>query len=319
VILIRDFHNLRGSHRPSVVSIGNYDGVHLGHLRLISALQDRARQLGVPATVMTFEPHPSEFFSPERAPPRLLRWREKMERLACAGVDQVFCLRFNQSFAENLAQDFVQRYLVDGLGIRHAVVGDDFRFGRNRAGNTAFLRDMGAKFGFTVTTVPTCEIAGERVSSSRIRSAIQRNDFALAERLLGYPYTISGRVVHGDERGRTIGFPTANIILRHDNLPVWGVYAVTVSRAAGQCLPAVANIGVRPTIGGDRVLLEAHLLNFDSDLYGVRIKVEFKHKIRSEKRFDSVAQLQAQIARDTEVAREWLAQMQPIAREQVGG
>ena len=308
MILIRDLYNIRASHRPSVVSIGNYDGVHLGHARLINVLREQACQLGASATVMTFEPHPHEFFSPDNAPPRLLRWRDKIEKLERAGVDQIFSLRFDRELAQTSAEDFVRKYLVDGLGVRHLVIGDDFRFGRKRTGDINLLRTLGEAWGFTISAVETCEVQGQRVSSSRVRNALGNDDFELAARLLGYRYAIGGRVAHGDKRGRTIGFPTANIVLRYDNVPVWGVYAVLVYSQGRSPLPGIANIGTRPTIGGERVLLETHLFDFDESLYAERIQVEFQTKIRSEKRFESVEALKAQIGKDSETARSWFAQ-----------
>jgi len=303
--LIRDFYNVQEEHRPSVVSIGNFDGVHAGHVQLLSLLKKEARALGVKATAMTFEPHPHEFFSPQNAPPRLLRWRDKIEKLTEAGVDQIFSLRFNQALAQTSAEDFVRKYLVDGLGVRHVVIGDDFRFGRKRAGDVYLLRELGERWGFSVSTVDTYLIGSERVSSTRIREALRQDDFDLAEELLGYRYAIQGRVAHGDKRGRTIGFPTANIVLAHDNIPVWGVYAVRVHFDDGVSQPGVANIGIRPTVGGERVLLETHLFDFTEEIYGCRIRVEFETKIRPERRFESFEALKTQIALDADAARQW--------------
>ena len=226
MILIRDSYNVQVQHRPSVVSIGNFDGVHLGHVRLLALLREKAEALGAKATAMTFEPHPHEFFSPQNAPPKLLRWRDKFEKLAEAGVDQVFALRFNESLSQTSAEDFVRKYLVEGIGVRHVVIGDDFRFGRKRSGDVHLLRKLGAQWDFSISTVDTYVIGDERVSSTRIREVLRHDDFETAESLLGYPYAIQGKIAHGDKRGRTIGFPTANIVLPHDNIPVWGVYAV---------------------------------------------------------------------------------------------
>ena len=305
MILIRDFYNVQERHRPSVVSIGNFDGVHAGHVRLLSLLKEQAQTLGVKTTAMTFEPHPHEFFSPQNAPPRLLRWRDKLEKLTEAGVDQVFSLRFNQALAQTSAEDFVKKYLVDGLGVQHVVIGDDFRFGRKRTGDVHLLRELGERWGFCISTVDTCMIAGERVSSSRIREALRQDNFDLAEELLGYRYAIQGRVAHGDQRGRTIGFPTANIVLPHDNIPVWGVYAVRVHFAGRGPQAGVANIGIRPTVGGERVLLEVHIFDFSDEIYAERVRVEFQTKIRPERRFESFEALKEQIARDASTARQW--------------
>ena len=308
MILIRDSYNVQAQHRPSVVSIGNFDGVHLGHVRLLALLKEKAEALGAKATAMTFEPHPHEFFSPQNAPPRLLRWPDKLEKLAEAGVDQVFSLRFNESLSQTSAEDFVRKYLVEGIGVRHVVIGDDFRFGRKRSGDVHLLRKLGAQWDFSISTVDTYVIGDERVSSTRIREVLRQDDFETAESLLGYPYAIHGKIAHGDKRGRTIGFPTANIVLPHDNIPVWGVYAVLMHFSGSGTRPGVANVGIRPTVGGDRVLLETHLFDFSEDIYGERVRVEFKTKIRSEQRFESFDALKAQIAQDATAARSWFEQ-----------
>jgi len=304
--LIRDLHNLRSLHRPTVVSIGNYDGVHLGHRRLIQALKERASELGAQTTVLTFEPHPHEFFSPKNAPPRLMRWRDKVEALREQGVDQVMTLRFNERLAQTSAEDFVEKLLVAGLGAQHVVIGDDFRFGRKRLGDLSLLTRLGSQLGFSVDTIDTCVVEGERVSSTRIREALRLSNFELASRLLGYSFSIAGRVSHGDKRGRTIGFPTANIVLRHDNPPVWGVYAVKMRLSNGRELPGVANIGKRPTVGGHKTLLEPHLFDFNEDLYGQCVRVEFFQKIRDEQKFESFELLREQIDRDADAARQSL-------------
>jgi len=254
---------------------------------------------------MTFEPHPHEFFSPQNAPPRLLRWRDKIEKLTDAGVDQVFSLRFNQALAQTSAEEFVRKYLVEGIGVRHVVIGDDFRFGRKRGGDVHMLRELGAQWNFSVSTVDTCIIGEERVSSTRIREVLRQDDFDAAASLLGYRYAIHGRVAHGDKRGRTIGFPTANIFLPHDNIPVWGVYAVLMHFEGSAAQTGVANVGIRPTVGGDRVLLETHLFDFSKDIYGERVRVEFKAKIRPEQRFDSFDALKQQISKDAIAARRY--------------
>ena len=305
MILIRDSYNVQAQHRPSVVSIGNFDGVHLGHVRLLALLKEKAQALGAKATAMTFEPHPHEFFSPQNAPPRLLRWRDKLEKLSEAGVDQVFSLRFNESLSQTSAEDFVRKYLVEGIGVRHVVIGDDFRFGRKRAGDVHVLRKLGEQWNFSISTVDTYLIGDERVSNTRIRDVLKQDDFDSAQSLLGYPYAIHGKIAHGDKRGRTIGFPTANIILPHDNAPVWGVYAVLMHFPGSEPKPGVANVGVRPTVGGDRVLLETHLFDFSEDIYGERVRVEFKSKIRDEQHFDSFDALKAQIVKDAAAARSW--------------
>ena len=310
--LIRGRQNISSSAKPSVVSIGNFDGVHLGHLQLIETLQREAHRAGVPATVLTFDPHPHEFFDATTAPPRLSTFRAKLEQLDKAGVDKVVCLRFNALLAEMSAEEFVEVYLINGLGVRALIVGDDFRFGRDRKGDFSLLQEMGRQTDFAVSSVDTFVVDGHRVSSSRIRQILQDADFPLAERLLGRPFTITARVAHGDKRGRTWGFPTANLMLRHSNLPVGGVYAATVRRCDGERLHGVVNVGFRPTVGGKRFLVEVHLLNYDEKLYGQRLTVEFRQKIRPEKHFESFDHLKVQIGRDIEQAREFLKQMYPL-------
>ena len=220
----------------------------------------------------------------------------------------MFSLRFNESLSQTSAEDFVRKYLVEGIGVRHVVIGDDFRFGRKRSGDVHLLRKLGAQWDFSISTVDTYVIGDERVSSTRIREVLRQDDFETAESLLGYPYAIHGKIAHGDKRGRTIGFPTANIVLPHDNIPVWGVYAVLMHFPGSGTRPGVANVGIRPTVGGDRVLLETHLFDFSEDIYGERVRVEFKTKIRSEQRFESFDALKAQIAQDATAARSWFEQ-----------
>ena len=310
--LIRGLHNFPGDLAPSVVSIGNFDGVHLGHLQLIKTLLVQADRQALPPTVVTFDPHPHEYFSPQTAPPRLSSFREKLTYLEQAGVRKVVCIRFDQRFSRTSATDFIQEYLVKGLGTRFVVVGDDFRFGLNREGDLTLLRTTGERAGFGVASVGTFVVDGHRVSSSRIRKVIEESDFVLAERLLGRPYGISGRVGYGDQRGRSWGFPTANVAMRQNNIPVRGVYAVTAKRNHGDTLHGVANVGFRPTVGGKKLLLEAHLLDFNQDIYGERLRVEFRRKIRGEAHFESFDALRTQIARDVEEAREWLQQEYPL-------
>ena len=312
VKLIRDIDDQINARKKTVVSIGNYDGVHLGHVRVIELLKERASKLGVASTIVTFEPHPHEFFSPENAPPRLLRWRDKVEKIRRAGIEQVVSLRFNRKIAQASAEDFVKNYLVDGLRVCHVVIGDDFRFGRKRSGDLNLMRILGKKWGFTVSSADTYTVGDDRVSSSRIRDALQNSDFDLASDLLGYRYCINGKVAHGDKRGRTIGFPTANIVLKSENIPVWGVYAVYVHSKSLNSCPGVANIGVRPTVGGNKILLEVHLFGFNEQIYGERIQVEFAKKIRSEKKFDSFEKLKGQIMEDAETAKKWFRSVHKV-------
>ena len=304
MLLIRGLHNLRSAHRGCVATIGNFDGVHLGPQAVFSALRARARAEGLPATVITFEPQQLEFFRPEQAPARLTRLREKIEAIAGCGIDRVVLIRFNHAFAAIEASDFVRDTLVDRLGVRHLYVGDDFRFGRGRGGDFDLLRRMGAEHGFGVESLDTVSCDGERVSSTRIREALQRGDLEHAAHCLGRRYRICGRVAHGHKRGRTIGFPTMNVPLLRRSTPLRGVFAVEVHGLDARTLPGVANMGNRPTLeGDDRFLLEVHLFDFDGDLYGRLVEVDFIERIRDEHKFASFDALRAQIQRDVVQAR----------------
>jgi riboflavin kinase/FMN adenylyltransferase len=305
VLLIRGLHNLRAAHSGCVATIGNFDGVHLGHRAVLDALTARARMLGLPSLVITFEPQPMEFFRPEQAPARLTRLREKLEAIACSRVDRVLLIRFDSRFASVGAQAFVREVLVDGLGIEHLYVGDDFRFGKGRIGDFALLRAMGQDHGFAVESLATVSDEGSRISSTRIREALQEGDLAHAERCLGRRYRICGRVGHGHKRGRSIGFPTMNVPLLRRSTPLRGVFAVQVLGLADEALPGVANIGNRPTLKGDnRFLLEVHLFDFAAEVYGRHVEVDFVERIRDEHKFESFDALREQIAGDVRRARE---------------
>ncbi len=305
--LIRGVHNLRPRHRGCVATIGNYDGVHLGHQAVLDSIIEVGKQLGLPSAVMAFEPTPQEFFAAERAPARLTRFREKYNALAGTGVERFLCLRFDRAFSELSPEAFVERILVQGLGVRHLVAGDDFRYGYKRSGDFASLKAAGLKHGFSVQDTPSFLFEGERVSSSRIRHALERGELDLATRLLGRPYSMCGRVVPGDRLGRTLGFPTANILPSRRVLPMTGVFAVTVSGVNDKPWPAVANLGTRPTVNGKRALLEAHLLDFEGDIYGRHLEVEFVAKLRDEHRFENVQLMTEQMHRDLKAAREILS------------
>lgn len=292
----------------AVLTIGNFDGVHLGHQALLSLLTDKARALGLPAVVLTFEPHPREYFSPTDAPARLASLREKLLLLASAGVDRCHVCRFDKRFASQPAQAFIDDILVRGLGVRHLFIGDDFRFGARRQGTFAMLRAAGAESGFGVESMPTLAVAGERVSSSAVRAALARSDLAHAARLLGRPYSIAGRVSHGDKLGRQLGFPTANIQMKHRRPALGGVYVVSVEGLAAGPVAGVANIGLRPTATANgRARLEVHLFDWAQDCYGAHIRVHFLHRLRAEQKFASLDALRAQIALDSQAARDWLA------------
>ena len=301
--LIRGYYNLRSRHHGCVLTIGNFDGVHLGHQSVIAQLTQAAAQTGLPAVLMIFEPQPQEFFSPNTAPARLTRLREKLQWLHTTPVDRVLCLRFDRSLAKLSPERFIADLLVDRLGIKCIVIGDDFRFGHRGAGNFALLRDAGERFGFATVKQDTYLLDGERISSSRIRAVLAAGDFSTATRLLGRPYCICGRVSHGDRLGRTIGFPTANVALHRLKSPLSGVYTVRVSGLGNEPIAGMANLGIRPTVGGVSNRLEVHLFDFNDDIYGCHIEVEFLHRIRNERRFDSLAALTRQIQADAEQAR----------------
>lgn len=302
---IRGLPNLKPRHRGCAATIGNFDGVHRGHQAVIAHLEEQARRLGLPSVVILFEPQPQEFFQGGSAPARLSRLREKLQALACTSVDRVLCLRFDPRLAGLSAMEFIERVLVDGLGVRYLAVGDDFRFGKGRAGDYALLERAGRERDFTVEPMPTFSNDGERVSSTRVRDALAAGDLTRAQTLLGRPYRMSGRVAHGDKRGRTIGVPTANVHLHRRVVPIKGVYVVTVSGLGPEPVAGVANVGTRPTVDGTRALLEVHLLDFDRDIYGKHLNIDFLHKLRDERRFDSFEELKQQIARDINEAREW--------------
>jgi riboflavin kinase/FMN adenylyltransferase len=315
VELIRGLHNLRRRHRGCAVTIGNFDGVHLGHKAVLDQLAAAAAGEGVPALVMIFEPQPNEFFAPERAPARLTRLREKLQALDRDGVDRVLCIRFTDAFAAYSAERFVDEVLVERLDVRFLAVGDDFRFGRGRTGDFAFLEAAGRRHGFRVVRRDTFSDGGERVSSTRIRSLLERGDLEGAAALLGRPYGLCGRVAHGHKRGRIIGYPTANVHLHRLKVPVRGVFAVGVTGIHEAPLPGVANVGLRPTVeeGRKMPLLETHLLDFDGDIYGRHVRVDLLHRIRDEMRFASLEALKAQILADETAARAWFASRRPHA------
>ncbi|MDE2598862.1 MAG: bifunctional riboflavin kinase/FAD synthetase [Rhodocyclaceae bacterium] len=289
----------------TVLTIGNFDGVHLGHRAMLERLIAKARQVAMPAAVLTFEPHPREYFAPASAPARLTRLREKLELLAECGVDQVYVCRFNARLASLSADEFIEQVLVRGLGVRHLLIGDDFRFGKGRSGDFALLQQAGGTHRFVVEAMNTIAMDGERVSSSSIRAALASGNLIRAEHFLGRPFFMSGRVIHGDKIGRTLGYPTANIQHARARLPLSGIYAVTVD-GLGKTLCGAASVGVRPTIAeGLTPVLEVHLLDFDRDIYGAHVHVNFHHRLRDEAKFASLDALKAQIARDVEETRNY--------------
>ena len=310
--LIRGIYNLKQQHRGCVLTIGNFDGVHRGHQALMAQLIAEGRKRNLPVVVMLFEPQPLELFAGEKAPARLTRLREKLRWLQRAGVDAVLCIRFDRQFAAYPAQRFISELLVEKLDVRFLAVGDDFRFGAGREGDFLLLQKAGAEYGFEVISTQTFCDSGKRISSTAVRQALAQDDFAQAQQLLGHPFSISGRVVHGDALGRTIGFPTANLPLRRAVTPVKGVFAVEVLGLGAQPVPGVANIGTRPTVKGLRQQLEVHLLDTHMDLYGRHIEVVLKQKIRDEQRFSSLDALKEQIAKDVVTARQFFGLQTPV-------
>lgn len=305
--LIRGLHNLRPRHHGCVATIGNFDGVHLGHQAVIGQLAEKADELCLPAVVITFEPQPMEYFCPEAAPSRLTRFREKIYALRRYAVDRVLCLQFNRKLASLSPEAFIQQVLIDGLGVKYLVVGDDFRFGRKRAGTIAQLRAAGEEHGFQVVNMHTFEIDGMRVSSTRVRQALQNGDMAAAERLLGRDYRMSGRVAHGAKLGRQLGFPTANIHLHRRFTPLQGIFAVEVFGLEQEPLAGVASLGNRPTVDGTRTLLEVYIFDFEQEIYGKHIQVSFLHKLRDEEKYDTLVALKQQIELDVQNARDYFA------------
>ena len=286
------------------IAIGNFDGMHLGHQALLKKLTETAKALNLTSAVMTFEPHPREFFTPESAPARLCSVREKLEYFAAAGIDHVYVCGFNQRFAKVTAAEFMQNILRDALNTQTILVGEDFRFGAKRSGSIADF----AAAKFNLISLPQVDLAIDnaapsRVSSTRVRNALAAGKLQEAALLLGRPYSMSGKVVHGAKRGRQLGFPTANVHMRHERPALTGVYAVKLDGRN-----SVANLGVRPTIAGvPKLMLEVHVIDFNADLYGQHVHVEFLYKIRDEMKFDSLDALKAQIALDKAIARDFFA------------
>jgi riboflavin kinase / FMN adenylyltransferase len=294
---------------PCVLAVGNFDGVHRGHQALIARMRETANRLRLPVAVMTFEPHPREFFSNQsggkfKAPARIANLRDKLQSLADAGVDRVIVEHFNASFAALTADEFVQGILVNGMQVRHLVVGEDFRYGAQRAGDVEHLRGMGRQFDFGVETMSDVTSGGIRISSSAVREALAQGDFVRTKELLGHPYMISGRVIHGRKLGRQIGFPTMNLKIAHKHPALSGIFVVRTHGIESSALPGVASLGVRPTIDDSgRVLLETHLFDFDCDIYGRLVRIEFLQKIRDEEKYSDLALLKNAIAQDSALAR----------------
>jgi len=303
--LVRGIHNIQLNDHSCVLTIGNFDGVHLGHQQVIKALVSKAKALNCVAAVLVFEPQPQELFSPETAPARLCRLRDKYNLLAKLGVQRLICVNFTAKFASQSAKHFIENLLVAKLGIKHLIVGDDFHFGKNRTGNFSMLRQAGEKYGFDVSDTASYKMADCRISSTAIRQALEQDDLVSVKQMLGREYSIIGRVFHGDKRGRQLGFPTANVLLKRRVSPLSGVFAVMVKTNNGE-FKGVANIGARPTVNGIRQQLEVHIFDFDENLYGQCIEVVVKRKLRPVIKFDSLEALTAQIRQDSEQAKQVL-------------
>jgi riboflavin kinase/FMN adenylyltransferase len=295
----------------SVATIGSYDGLHLGHQQLLSKVLALSKAEGLPSIVMSFEPTPKEFFGGDRPPARLMRFREKFDALAAAGIDIFFCPCFDRHMRTVAADTFIRRLLVQAMNVRHLVIGDDFRFAEGRRGTAAQLQQAGRALSFEVHEMPSVVVDGERVSSTVIRDALWNGDMKRARRLLGRHYSMSGKVVRGDNLGRKLGFPTANVDLRRRQSPVMGIFAAQVRGLVAEPLDAVASVGTRPTFGGTKPLLEVHIFDFDRQIYGSYIQVDFIARLRSEEKFDDEKALIEQMHRDAARARELLNEERP--------
>ncbi len=302
--LIRGLHNIRPHHRGCVATIGAFDGVHLGHQAVLKRLLEKSRELGLPALVITLEPLPREYFAPKKAPARLMSFREKAKALDVVGIDRLLRINFDKALSEVTAEDFITEIFYRKLAIKYMIVGDDLRFGHERRGDFQLLKRMGKNLGFEVEATNTLTVLNERASSTRIRETLGNADFQLAEKLLGRPYSISGKVVYGKQLGRHLGAPTANLKLNRIKAAMSGVYAVEVL-LDGEMIPGVANVGTRPTIDdGLTAILEVHLLNFSADIYGKHLTVVFREKLREEKKFESLDALKMAIRQDCEHAKQ---------------
>jgi riboflavin kinase/FMN adenylyltransferase len=307
------------SRAPCALTIGNFDGVHRGHQALLARVREAATNMGVDAAVMTFEPHPREFFARlagdlSKAPTRIASLRDKLQSLSNAGIDRVIVEHFNAHFAAMSPQDFIEKVLVKGLHVKWLMVGEDFCYGAKRAGSVATLKEAGRQFGFHVETLPAVTNNGTRISSSAIRTALEQSDFTLAAQLLGHPYAMSGHVIHGKKLGRTIGFPTLNLRVAHKRPAISGIFAVRVHGLADKPLPGVASLGVRPTVeDSGRILLETYVFDYDRQCYGELVRVEFLKKLRDEEKYTDLPTLTDAIARDVENARAYFKEQDDFA------
>jgi riboflavin kinase / FMN adenylyltransferase len=308
--LIRGLTHLEPLQEGCILTIGNFDGVHLGHRAILNKLALHASKLHLPVVVMIFEPQPLEYFSQGNAPARLMRLREKVIQFSKLPVDNLLVIKFNKAFADLEAEQFIEQILLEKLNVKHLVIGDDFHFGKARRGNFAMLKAAGSAAGFSVENTESHLLEGKRISSSAIRDALDAGNLTLAEKLLGHPYSIYGRIEHGEKVGRMLGFPTANIRLFRKNTPIKGVFAVEMTGIDDRIIQGVANVGTRPTLTGDtNVVLETHLFDFNKEIYGHPVEIRFKQKIRDEQRFDSISELKAQITRDIATAKQFFAEL----------
>jgi len=312
---IRGIQNLDLDHPGCVATIGNFDGIHLGHQAVIGQLAEEAADLALPSVLISFEPTPMEYFQPDKSPARLTRLREKLQVLRRFSIDKVLSLAFNKKLAQMPAEVFIKEILVDRLKVKYLVVGDDFRFGKNRQGDFAMLQQAGEQFGFQVVNMHTFTIEGERVSSTRIRKALAAGDLAAAERLLGRAYRMTGRVAHGEKLGRQLGFPTANIDLHRKATPLQGIFVVEVFGLEGEPLPGVASLGTRPTVNGKKILLEVFIFDFDQDIYGKHLQVSFLHKLRDEVKYTTLDALKVQIQKDVDNAKHYFEVQDDLASD----
>jgi riboflavin kinase/FMN adenylyltransferase len=305
---MRVTHGFISPDGPCALTIGNFDGLHRGHLAMLEKLKREASARALPTCVLTFEPHPREFFNPAQAPARLTSLGEKAELLKTAGIDRLHVFRFNKAFASLSPEGFIEQALVNTLHARWILVGDDFRYGTKRAGDFNLLQSLGNRYGYEAEHLPTVTVDGIRSSSTAVREALAEGNMDKAAQLLGRPYSISGRVIHGDKLGRTIGFPTANIQLRHNRPPLTGIFAVEVCGIDSTPLQGVSSLGVRPTIKANgRPTLEAYIFNFDRELYGQKLHVDFLKKLRDEEKYPDLPSLIAQINRDVDNAKSFFA------------
>lgn len=307
--LIRGLAHLKPLKNGCVLSIGNFDGIHTGHRKVIEKLLKQGKKMNLPVVVMIFEPQPLEFFLGSNAPSRIMRLREKVLQFKSLEIDTLLVAKFDQNMADYQADAFISDFLVDKLNVKYLIIGDDFRFGKARNGNFSLLKERGQQYGFLVEDTHSFFVEKQRVSSTLIRDALGRGDLVTAKQMLGSDYSVCGRIAHGNKLGRTIGFPTANIEMFRKNSPVSGVFAVTMKGINKEPINGVANIGTRPTLdGGKKVILEAHLFDFNQQIYGQYVEVFFKKKIRDEVRFNSVDELKQQIEKDIIIAKQIFTQ-----------